>query len=118
MTEHKFEPRKTVSTDEQAVLIYLSNSLPQETYNKYDLGDLEDQLRESINAKSAGEFDGNEIGADTVCLFMYGKDANALYNAIKSTLAAHPLCQNGRDILRFGSPGAEEQELMIGHPTN
>ena len=104
----------TISSNEQAVIIYLDgSSLPKATYEEHDLSSLEDQLIDIIEAESLGEFDGNEFGPDGTKLFMYGPDADALFAGIEPVLLAHPLCAGARIVIRHGSPGAKEREVIL-----
>jgi hypothetical protein len=99
---------------EQAVLVYLDvTDLPQQVYENYDLATIEDRLIEVINANGLGEFDGNEIGPTEAILFMYGPDAELLYQGIEATLRGYPLCQGARVVIRHGGPGAPQREGHI-----
>jgi hypothetical protein len=99
---------------EEAVLVYLRGSgLPDEIYQTYDVGSLEDQLREAIDRCGVGEFDGNEFGPEETILYMYGPDAECLYAAVEPVLRAYPLCREGIAVIRGGPPGAPEREVSL-----
>jgi tetratricopeptide (TPR) repeat protein len=99
---------------EGAVLIQLDGrTLPDEVYQQYDLGTLEDQLAEIVETQGVGEYDGNEFGPETTTLFLYGHDAEALFKAIERAVRAYPLCQNARVTIRQGPPGTPERELIL-----
>lgn len=100
--------------EEQAVLVYLDGvNLPDEVYEEYDLATLEDQLVSTLAARTTGEFDGNEVGPEETCLYLYGPDAEALFTAIEPVLRQYPLCQNARVVIRQGPPGAAQRELRL-----
>lgn len=72
---------------------------------------LEDRLAHAIGRARAGEFDGNEFGGGECTLYMYGPDADALYNAIVPVLQMHPLARGGYAVKRYGDardPNARE----------
>src|SRR5262245_3056507 len=55
---------------------------------------LEERLEAAINAARVGEFDGNEVAADGSdgVLYMYGPDADRLFEAIRPVLEGVPSC--------------------------
>ena len=102
-------PRPGTPADEQAVLVHLDGTgLPDEIYATNDLATLEDRLTEIIEDQGLGQFDGNEIGPTGATLFMYGPDAESLFQAIESVLRDYPLCKNARVAIRKGPPGAPQ----------
>lgn len=106
--------KKKQSAPEQAVIVRLrGSSLPDEVYEKYDISTLEDQLREVIDRKRIGEFDGNESGPEETVLYMYGPDAEQLFAGVESVLRAYPLCKEGVAVIRCGPPGSPEREVSL-----
>jgi hypothetical protein len=93
---------------DQAVLVHLVGR-----HSPAELGAIEDQLRAVIERHGLGEFDGNEIGATSATLYMYGPDAERLFVGIEATLRGHPLTQNSRVEIRRGGPGAEQREVRL-----
>jgi hypothetical protein len=61
-----------------------------------------DELAEAIEQHEAGEFDGDEFGGGVCRLFMYGPDADKLFDAIKKPLLASPFSKGGHAIKRYG----------------
>jgi hypothetical protein len=90
-------------------------------YGGSDLGplfELEDRLREVLEAAHVGEYDGNEVasdGADGV-LYMYGPDAEAVFAAVEPVLRDCDFMRAARVTLRFGPPGdgVAEREVTVG----
>jgi hypothetical protein len=78
---------------------------------------LERQLESAITAAQAGEFDGNEIAVDGSdgTLYMYGPDADKLFDAIRPALEACSFMKGAVVKLRYGPPadGTPEREVRI-----
>ncbi|MCJ7625490.1 MAG: hypothetical protein MUO76_18505, partial [Anaerolineaceae bacterium] len=97
-----------------AVLVYFK-------YGSADLSllfALEERLRKIIDTAGVGEFDGNEIatdGSDAV-LYMYGPDADALFDAVRPALDAADFMKGALVVLRYGPPqdGVTEKEVVFG----
>ena len=75
---------------EHAVIVYLKLSgdafgTPSEGEAIYEL---EDKLEEEIEQHSVGEYDGHGFGEGYAEIFMYGPDADKLYDAIIETIKA------------------------------
>jgi hypothetical protein len=81
------------------------------------LFDLEDQLQEAISSARVGEYDGNEVATDGSdgTLYMYGPDADKLFDAIRSTLEACSFMKGAVVKLRYGPPtdGVPEREVRL-----
>ena len=72
---------------------------------------LEDRLSAAIERAGAGEFDGNEFGAGECVLYMYGPDADRLYDTIVPHLQMAAAARGGYAIKRYGEatdPSARE----------
>ena len=99
---------------QQAVLVHLDGTgLPDHIYREGDLATIEDRLIEVLEREGLGEFDGNEVGPEQTTLFMYGPNAERLFEVIEQTLRAYPLCQGARVEIRLGGPGAQQRELRL-----
>ena len=53
--------------------------------------DLERRLERAIQADAAGEFDGDEFGGNKCVLYMYGPDADRLFETIEPMLKSVPV---------------------------
>ena len=99
---------------EHAVLVYFEYG----TTDLTPLFSLERRLESAIVAERAGEYDGNEVAADGSdgVLYMYGPDADRLFQVIKPLLEAESFMQGARVKLRYGPPedGVHEAEFKIG----
>jgi hypothetical protein len=94
---------------EHAVIVHLRQSLG-------DLASvfaLEDKLEAAIEKAEVGRFDGNEFGNGECVLYMYGPDADQLFECIEPVIQASPLSYNGYAIKRYGESGAPEKEIQF-----
>jgi hypothetical protein len=107
-------PTQEVSADDapdadQAVLIWITSLADPDS----GLDLIEDSIIEAIETAGVGEFDGNEIGADGAMLFMYGPDADALWDAVDSAVSRSALGPGSRAVKRYGPPGAREVRVDL-----
>ena len=89
-------------------------------YGQTDLSrlfELEDQLTAAIEAADVGMFDGDEVATDGSdgTLFMYGPDADRLFDIVRPVLASTTVIRNIVATLRYGPPedGVKEKEVAI-----
>ena len=90
-------------------------------YGSTDLNplyELEYELKSAIDAARAGEFDGHEIAVDGSegYLYMYGPDADHLFEAVRPTMQASDLLNGAVATVRYGPPSHDtsEREIRIG----
>lgn len=79
------------------------------------LFELEGQLEALLEDGVHGEYDGNEIAVDGSdgFLYLYGPDAENLYNAIKPILLASTAIKNAVATLRYGPPDEGVREVIV-----
>lgn len=94
---------------EQALLVHLPATGPP-----FALDVIEDPLIAAIDAAGIGEFDGNEVGAGGATLYMYGPDAEALFEVVEPILRQMALPDGSCLVKRFGPPGSEEARVPLG----
>jgi hypothetical protein len=63
---------------------------------------LAEQLERVIDEQQIGEFDGEEFGDSRCVLYMYGPDADLLFEAIEPVLKAASLARGAFVIKRYG----------------
>ena len=71
---------------------------------------LEDDVAAAIEDAGAGEYDGHELALldeHDAFLFMYGPNADALYQAVRPVIEASPLLRGGEATLRYGAADDE-----------
>jgi len=97
----------SLATDEGCVLIYIRGEEwdPMET--------AQDKLMALLDNSDIGMFDGNEIGGDETVLFMYGPNAEALFDFIEPTLKADDYFRGAKAIVRQGPPQSPHREVIL-----
>ena len=79
---------------------------------------LRDRLENIIQKNKLGEYDGHEMAADysNGFLYMYGPNAETLFNGIKEILEQTDFMKGAKARLRFGPPadGIKEITVVIG----
>ena len=100
--------------EEHCVKIYLKLSAEHGTSEEMDaVHELSDVLEEAIEEHEAGEFDGDEFGGGECTLYMYGPNADRLFDAIRKPLMASPLVRGGYALKRYGPPADGVKEVRI-----
>ena len=76
---------------------------------------LRDKNSQQIQKQNLGEFDGHEIATDLSdgFLFMYGQNAELLFNGIKPILEKTDFMQGAKATLRFGPPEEGTKEIIV-----
>ena len=108
----RMKPSTQAGEKEQAIIIALDGtSLPDEIYEQYDTSTLEDLL--SVALGEIGECDGAEHGPGGSRIYIYGADAEAMFNSIESVLREYPLAAGARVTIRSGPPGARQRDIRL-----
>ncbi len=101
------------SANKHAVIAYFE-------YGQTDLEalfEVERQLEAAIDKAGAGEFDGNEIAVDGTdgSLYMYGPDADKLFEAVKPVLESADCLSEVVVCLQYGPPkdGVKQKEVKL-----
>jgi len=93
--------------EEQAVLIHFANDdLEGST-------PLQLALHELLANSEVGMFDGNEVGDETLVLYLYGPDAELLFRHIEPVLRADEFCGGAKAVIRWGGPNAPQREVVL-----
>jgi hypothetical protein len=103
---------------EHAVIAHLL--LPEDSVGsgreREAVADLADELQRAIEELGVGEFDGEEFGERRCVLYMYGRDADQLFEVAEPILKAASLARGGFVIKRYGDardPGAVEAKVYL-----
>ena len=95
-------PAELAMAEQTVIARYQLSSGPTGTsIDLQSLATLEDRLIQAIGDAKAGEFDGNQFGANEVTLFAYGPDADRLYAAMEPILRAFP-ARPAQVLVRYG----------------
>lgn len=78
---------------------------------------LEKLLEDAIEKTHSGEYDGNEIAVDGSdgSLYMYGPDADRLFDVVRPILESTDFIQGAKVTLRYGPPkdGVKEKTVIL-----
>ena len=79
------------------------------------LYDLEKKLEAAITEAKVGEFDGNEVATDggDGTLYMYGPDADRLFETVRPVLGACSFMHGAHITLRYGPPTPDVRKRQI-----
>ena len=98
---------------EQAVIVHFS-------YGSTDFGPFftfEEKLENLVERSGLGDYDGNElaVSGEDGYLWMYGPDADKLYEAVLPLLRATKFMHGAEVRLRYGPPedGVKEVEVVV-----
>jgi hypothetical protein len=112
---NKLLSRKQSTSSQEAVLIHFDLGFKSngDRFGFDDMVDLEDTLIAVVERHQVGEIDGHEIGSSDGTIFLYGPDADLMFEAIEPVLLTHPLCAGARVVLRKGGPGSPQTEVQL-----
>lgn len=96
---------------EQAVIVHFS-------YGSKDLTRLfalEEKLEAAISKSGVGEYDGNDVATDGSdgYLYMYGPDADRLFEVVKPILQSTPFMSGSTAKKRYGPAEAGVKESIV-----
>jgi hypothetical protein len=100
--------------EEHCVKICLKLSEEYGTADEVEsIHELSDVFAAAIEENKSGEFDGDEFGGGECTLFMYGPDADRLFESIREPLAASNFAHGGYVIKCYGPPHDGVREVRI-----
>jgi hypothetical protein len=105
---------RAVSSDEQALIIRIEDFGPTaEMCDKFDVGDLDGAVRDALGSGALGSYDGAVFRQDGITLTILGRDARALFAAVRPALEADDLCARTRAqaFVRCGPEGSPEERI-------
>lgn len=70
---------------------------------------LENRMQALVRQHGTGEYDGDDFGDGRCTLYLYGPDADRLYQSICEPLVTSPMSFGGHVIKRYGEPGEGEE---------
>jgi len=72
------------------------------------------ELIDLFEDSDIGMFDGNEIGGGDTVFFMYGPDAELLFQYVAPVFRKNEFCNGAKAVIRWGSaPDAPKREVTL-----
>lgn len=84
------------------IYIPLSDKLSGTAEERERIYQLEDEISDVVDSEHLGEFDGNEFGEGVCTLYLYGRNADALFSGIEPVLKKSALCADATIYKRYG----------------
>lgn len=94
-----------------AVYFKLSNDEYGTQEERDSIHQFTDKLAEVIRKSGMGVFDGDEFGNGECGLFMYGLDADQLFNVVEPLLRTWEPIKGGYAIKRYGAPAGQSERI-------
>ena len=105
--------RSDSTASEHAVLIHIPADDPRFDYESFGLDQVEDPIIVALEREGIGELDGNMIGGDEAIIYLYGRDADRVYDAIAPVLGCLALPHGTVVVKRYGGPGAKTVRVPL-----
>ena len=112
----EMKPAKTDGKQSVVIHLKLSNSKFGTKEEIAAMGALETQLQKIVADAKVGKLDGNEIGQGEYEIFIYGPDADKLFDVVKPTLNKSPLTNGATVVKQHGGEGAPEDKVVLTYP--
>lgn len=78
-----------------------------------ETGQIESDLAALLAQSRIGEFDGTDISGDEKILYLYGRNAEQIFELIEPTLRSEDAYHGGWAQLRFGPPGSPYRKVSF-----
>ena len=101
-------------SQEQALLLRLRLPESQAGDETPTIVALEEAIEGVLRERRAGEFDGHDLRDGVWTLYLYGPDANRIFESVAEVVRTARLDPNSYAILRFGGRGATEERIPLG----
>jgi len=107
---------QTESTNaEHAVLVHLK--LSDDEFGDFEEREsvfrLEDEIEPRFQSGTVGEYDGHEFAQGFATLYMYGPDADALFEVVAESLRKYGPRPGSYAVKRYGAVGAREERISL-----
>lgn len=109
------EGRKATASG-QAVIVYLRLSdrdMGDPVEDDEPIEQLQNEMEQAVDASGTGEFDGDEWGGGYCRVFLYGRNADRLFEAILPALLRFDARAGSYVVRRYGMPGAREELVQL-----
>ena len=98
---------------EQALLLYLRLPESQAGDETPTIVALEEAIESALRARRAGEFEGHDLRDGVWTLYLYGPDAERIFESVAEVVRGTRLDPSSHAILRFGGRGAREERIAL-----
>lgn len=99
---------------EQALLLRLRLPESQAEDEAPAIVALEESIEHALRRHRAGELDGHDLRDGVWTLYLYGPDANRIYESVAEVLREVRLDPSSHAVMRFGGRGAREERAPLG----
>ncbi len=97
----------------EGLAIYLDGiNLPDEVYDTCSCDGLAALILEALTFLG-GEIRGSWVGRSETAIYLFAPDTEQLFSLIEPILAAYPLCQNARIVIRHGNPALNPRTVRL-----
>ncbi|MDX2117417.1 MAG: hypothetical protein SFY96_04460 [Planctomycetota bacterium] len=100
---------------EHALLIHLplSNDSFGTRRERSNLSRLEDRIRAAMKQLGIGELDGHEFGEGQCVIYVYGHDADKLWDAVNAAVGSWRWPRGTHAIKRYGPPSNNVRKVRV-----
>lgn len=110
------EPKSQTTEHAVLVRIKLSDDGFGTSAERRTLQSIADEIERAVKTSKAGEYDGDEFGGGECTLFLYGSDADKLFDVIAPVLRSHAATERSVVTKRYGAaddPSAREVTITL-----
>ena len=100
-------------SQEQALLLRLRLPESQAGDETPTIVALEESIESALRQHRTGEFDGHDLRDGVWTLYLYGPDANRIFESIEEVVRRARLDPSSHAIMRFGGRGAREERVPL-----
>jgi hypothetical protein len=98
---------------EQALLLHLRLPESQAGDETPTIIALEEAIENALRESRAGEFEGHDLRDGVWTLYLYGPDAERIFESVAEVVRGARLDPSSHAILRFGGRGAREERVAL-----
>jgi hypothetical protein len=98
---------------EQALLLRLRLPESQAADETATIVALEEAIESALRVHRAGEFEGHDLRDGVWTLYLYGPDAERIFESVAEVARGARLDPGSHAILRFGGRGAREERISL-----
>ena len=98
---------------EQALLLRLRLPESQTDDETPTIVALEEAIESALRAHRSGEFEGHDLRDGVWTLYLYGPDAERIFESVAEVVRGARLDPSSHAVLRFGGRGAREERISL-----